>query len=59
MRFALLEAKFGLAAIFSRFNLKTCDRTPDTITLDPEAALSAPLEPLILKVEKRSDSVLV
>ena len=55
MRFALLEAKFGLAAIFARFNLKTSDKTPMTLTMDPGSAFSASIEPLLLKVETRAN----
>lgn len=40
MRFALLEAKAGLAAVLRHFELARSPRTPDTVTVDPGHMLS-------------------
>ena len=53
MRFALYEAKVALVAMVRKYRLVKTPKTPEKITRDPEAQLSASLEPLWVKVEER------
>ena len=53
MRFALYEAKVALVALVRKYRLVETPKTPEKITCDPEAQLTASLEPLWVKVEER------
>ncbi|TRY77768.1 hypothetical protein TCAL_08505 [Tigriopus californicus] len=53
MRFALLEAKLGLFAVLRKYKFVATPETVDKFTLDPGAFLSAPKEPLLVKVVER------
>ena len=52
MRFALLEAKVGLAAVLRTVSYQRCERTTETVTIDPQSALGYPLQGLWVKVVK-------
>ena len=54
MRFALYEAKLGLIALLSKYKMVKTHKTPETITLDPKAILSASKHPIWVKLEKRN-----
>ena len=53
MRFALYEAKVALVAMVRKYRLVKTPKTPEKITCDPQAQLTASLEPLWVKVEER------
>ncbi len=53
MRFALLEAKMGLAAVIRRYELLPCSRTVDEIVPDPKQMLSGNVGGLWLKSAER------
>ena len=54
MRFALMEAKLGLANIVRKFNLLPSDKTVEPLQLDPQSGVVAYVKDgLHIKVEKR------
>ena len=54
MRFALMEAKLGLANIVRRYNLLPSDKTVEPLQLDPQSGVVAYVKDgLHIKVEKR------
>ncbi len=53
MRFALLEAKLGLAALVRHFEIVPCDKTVDTIEIDSQSFLYAPKGGLHVAFRKR------
>ncbi len=53
MRFALYEAKAGLAAVFGKYRLVKTEHTPEKLTHDPTSQFGAAKEALLVKVEKR------
>ena len=54
MRFALMEAKLGLANIARKFNLLPSDKTVEPLQLDPQSGVVAYVKGgLHIKVEKR------
>ena len=54
MRFALMEAKLGLANIVRKFNLLPSDKTVEPLQLDPQSGVVAYVKDgLNIKVEKR------
>ncbi len=53
MRFALYEAKVGLAEVLFKYRFVKTSNTPEKVTLDPQSALSNCVEPLLVKIEKR------
>nr|QUF59370.1 cytochrome p450 CYP3044B3 [Brachionus angularis] len=52
MRFALLEIKFTLATILSKFKFVKCDKTPEIIEIDSSGS-SRPKVPIFLKLKNR------
>jgi len=54
MRFALLEAKVGLAATLRKFSFQRCDRTVDKPELDPTSTLGYVKNGLWARVKYRS-----
>ena len=52
MRFALIEAKLGLANIVRNFNLIPSEKTQDPLVYDPVAAINYVKNGLFLKAEK-------
>ena len=53
MRFALMEAKLGLANIVRRFNLLPCNKTVEPLQLDPQSGIAYVKDGLHIKVERR------
>ena len=54
MRFALLEMKMALYAIFKKYELVPCDESPRKVTMDPKSAFGSSKEPLYFKARLRS-----
>ena len=53
MRFALMEAKLGLANIVRRFNLLPSGKTVEPLQLDPKTLIPYVKGGLFVKVEQR------
>ena len=53
MRFAMLEAKLGMAALLRKFTFSKCAETAKTLDLDPLSILAAPKDGLWLQVVER------
>eukprot|EP00092_Neocalanus_flemingeri_P027017 GFUD01029298.1.p1 GENE.GFUD01029298.1~~GFUD01029298.1.p1 ORF type:complete len:533 (-),score=113.68 GFUD01029298.1:42-1544(-) len=53
MRFALLEAKVGLAAVLRKFSFERCEKTVDEPELDPTSTLGYVKDGLWAKVKQR------
>ena len=53
MRFALMEAKLGLANIVRRYNLLPSGKTVEPLQLDPKAQIAYVKGGLHIKVERR------
>ena len=54
MRFALMEAKLGLANVVRRYTLLPSDKTVEPLQLDPQSGVVAYVKDgLHIKVEKR------
>ena len=53
MRFALMEAKLGLANIVRKFNLLSSDKTVEPLQLDPSSGIAYVKDGLYINVEKR------
>ena len=53
MRFALMEAKLGLANVVRRYTLLPSDKTVEPLQLDPQSAIAYVKDGLHIKVEKR------
>lgn len=54
MRFALLEAKVGLATIIKNYSLLPSEKTKEPLELDPEAGIAYVKDGLYVRAEKRS-----
>ena len=53
-RFALMEAKMALVEVLRRFNLQTCDKTPETLSVRNKGlTLSVTGDELWLKISRR------
>ena len=53
MRFALMEAKLGLANIVRRYTLLPSEKTVEPLQLDPQSGIAYVKDGLHIKVEKR------
>ena len=53
MRFAMMEAKLGLANLVRNFNLLPSEKTKEPLVLDPSTAIAYPKGGLYVNVEKR------
>jgi cytochrome P450 family 6 len=54
MRFALLEAKMGLASVLHKYCLLTCEKTVDVIVPDPGQILGTNKEGLWVRAQRRT-----
>lgn len=52
LRFAMMEAKTGLAEILSKFEILPCESTQIPIELNPRSMLLTPKEPICLSFKK-------
>ena len=53
MRFALMEAKLGLANVVRRYTLLPSDKTVEPLQLDPQSGIAYVKDGLHIKVERR------
>ena len=53
MRFALMEAKLGLANVVRRYTLLPSDKTVEPLKLDPQSGIAYVKDGLHVKVERR------
>ena len=53
MRFALMEAKLGLANVIRRYTLLPSDKTVEPLQLDPQSGIAYVKDGLHIKVERR------
>ncbi|KAK7867290.1 hypothetical protein R5R35_002117 [Gryllus longicercus] len=54
MRFGLLQAKVGLAALISRYQFHVCERTSIPLTIEPRTIVTSPKGGIWLRVSPRS-----
>ncbi|GLG95590.1 Probable cytochrome P450 28a5 [Gryllus bimaculatus] len=54
MRFGLLQAKVGLAALVSRYQFHVCERTSIPLTIEPRTIVTSPKGGIWLRVSPRS-----
>ena len=53
MRFALMEAKLGLANVVRKYTLLPSDKTVEPLKLDPQSGIAYVKDGLHIKVERR------
>jgi len=48
-----MQTKVGLICLLSKYKFQTCEKTPDSLKIDPTKFIMAPIEGVWLKVTHR------
>lgn len=51
--FGLMQTKVGLISLLSRYKFQICERTSDSLKIDPKKFITTPIEGVWLKVTHR------